>query len=134
MTPLYAVGQLVAVRADPSRQGSIIEILSPVGGAARYRVFHGSSQIVVYQEDQLNPLASPTAGEGLAALAAGGVLLDAPTFRARLTAARLKHPQIDNLYALQAARIQYVPFQFKPALRFLRADAPRMLIADEVGV
>ncbi|MHB8644184.1 MAG: SNF2-related protein [Thermomicrobiales bacterium] len=60
--------------------------------------------------------------------------MDTDIFRARLTAARLSRPQIDTLYALHAARIQYIPFQFKPLLRFLRADQPRLLIADEVGV
>src|SRR5439155_7286691 len=55
-------------------------------------------------------------------------------FRARLTAARLGHPLTDNIYALHAARIQFIPFQFKPLLRLLRSDQPRLLIADEVGV
>ncbi len=49
----------------------------------------------------------------------------------RLTAARLSHPEVDTLYA---ARVQHIPFQFKPLLRLLRADQPRLLIADEVGV
>ncbi|HVB64635.1 MAG TPA: SNF2-related protein, partial [Nitrolancea sp.] len=60
--------------------------------------------------------------------------LDADTFRARLTASRLNHPWIDQLYALHAARIRFVPFQLKPLLRFLHAEQPRLLIADEVGV
>ena len=61
-------------------------------------------------------------------------MIDSATFRARLTAARLNNPQIDHLYALHAARIRFVPFQLKPLLRFLHADQPRLLIADEVGV
>lgn len=60
--------------------------------------------------------------------------LTAREFRARLTAARLSHPLVDNLYALDAARIKFIPFQFKPLLRFLHAEQPRLLIADEVGV
>src|SRR5207249_4347655 len=32
------------------------------------------------------------------------------------------------------ARIQFIPFQFKPLLRLLRSDRPRLLIADDVGV
>ena len=31
-------------------------------------------------------------------------------------------------------RIRFIPFQFKPLLRLLRSDRPRLLIADEVGV
>ena len=39
-----------------------------------------------------------------------------------------------DLYAMRAARILHVPFQYKPLLRLLRADQPRLLIADDVGV
>lgn len=60
--------------------------------------------------------------------------LDAYEFLARLTACRLANPLTDNVYALHAARIKFIPFQFKPLLRLLRSDRPRLLIADEVGV
>ena len=43
-------------------------------------------------------------------------------FRARITSERLAHPDIDSLYAMRAARIMHVPFQYKPLLRLLRAD------------
>jgi len=39
-----------------------------------------------------------------------------------------------TLYSLNAARIDFVPYQFRPALKFIRSDRPRMLIADGVGV
>jgi superfamily II DNA or RNA helicase len=47
---------------------------------------------------------------------------------------RLDNPQVDHIYSLRSARIQFIPFQFKPLLRLLRADQPRLLIADDVGV
>ena len=47
---------------------------------------------------------------------------------------RLGYPQMDSIYSLHAARIKFIPFQFKPLLRFLRSDQHRLLIADEVGV
>ena len=46
----------------------------------------------------------------------------------------ISYSQEYNLTEQMAARIQYIPFQFKPLLKFLRADQPRLLIADEVGV
>jgi hypothetical protein len=111
-----------------------MEILPAVGGMARYRIFHGPSDVRDYYADQLEAATAPQPPSDFVAGIAVGRILDADVFRARLTAARLAHPQIDNLYALQAARIKYIPFQFKPLLRFLRADQPRLLIADEVGV
>lgn len=131
--PAYKVGQLVYLRADPTVQGSIIEVMPPVGGKTRYRVFHSIQEIREYNEDQI-ALAQTGTKTPWADMLRRGEWLDANTFKARLTAARLKHRQTDTLYALHAARIKYIPFQFKPLLRFLRADQPRLFIADEVGV
>jgi ERCC4-related helicase len=41
---------------------------------------------------------------------------------------------MSNLFSLNAARVDFIPYQFRPVLRFIRADRPRMLIADSVGV
>lgn len=130
----YAIGELVSLRADRARRGSVIAVLPAVHGIPRYRVFHSAALVREYLEDQLEPVEFTAVGDALATALAAGDWLDPATFRARLTAARLSHPLIDSLYALHAARIRYIPFQFKPLLRFLRADAPRLLIADEVGV
>lgn len=134
MNPRFSVGQVVCLKADPSRTGAITELLSGIGGSPRYRVFHTAVQIAEYYEDQIEIVPSiPTASSWADAITQNAPL-DVESFRARLTAARLSHPQVDNLYALQAARINFIPFQFKPLLKFLRADQPRLLIADEVGV
>jgi superfamily II DNA or RNA helicase len=134
MQPLFHLGQLVGLRADPSRTGPVIKILSPAGGRSRYLVFHSPTQTFEYHEDQIVDAGDTIKIPSLLETLKAGQWLDVENFRARLTAARLSHPQIDNLYALQSARIQFIPFQFKPLLRFLRADRPRLLIADEVGV
>lgn len=130
----YSVGDLVCLRADPSRQGSIIEILPTLGGKQRYRVFHSPAEIRDYFEDQIQQVDKPTAPEDLTQAVLEGSWVSDQEFRARLTASRLSHPLTDSLYALYAARIMHIPFQFKPLLKVLRADQPRLLIADEVGV
>ena len=38
------------------------------------------------------------------------------------------------MYSLNAARVDFIPYQFRPVLRFIRSDRPRLLIADGVGV
>jgi len=133
MEPQYRIGQLVFLRADPTRRGPIIEVLSPIGGHLRYRVFHSDGLTPDYYQDQLEPIEVSRAEDPISRLIRGDVLT-ANEFRARLSAIRLAHRLVDNLYALHAARIQFIPFQFKPLVRFLRADQPRLLIADEVGV
>lgn len=134
MQESFEIGQIVALNADPARSGPVIEVLPAVGGSQRYRVFHSPGNVRDYHAEQLHLAADPVPSDDLLEAVAGGRWLEDEVFRARLTAARLEHPQVDNLYALQAARIRYVPFQYKPLLRFLRADRPRLLVADEVGV
>ena len=127
------VGRIVSLRADPTRTGPVIAELPAVGGRRRFRVYHSAALIRDYSEDQLQ----------LQDLAAGGEWADRLLeqrfanpleFRARLTAMRLNNPQVDHIYSLRSARIQFIPFQFKPLLRLLRADRPRLLVADDVGV
>ncbi|MCZ7535050.1 MAG: SNF2-related protein [Acidimicrobiia bacterium] len=127
----FAIGQFVALRADPERRGPVIAIEASVAGQPRYKVFHRADSIITYFQEQLLAVDAP-ASEPVDALYGPG--LDPADFYARLTATRLRHPEIDGLYALHAARIQFVPFQFKPLMRLLRSDRPRILIADDVGV
>ena len=130
----FQIGQLVCLRADPVRQGSIIQVLPSVGGRPRFKVFHSAQEVREYYEEQLLRVASPPSVDRTTQAIRDGQWLPPDDFRAHLTAARLAHPLTDNLYALHAARIKFIPFQFKPLLRLLRSDRPRLLIADEVGV
>ncbi len=126
--PKFKVGDIVVLNADSSRKGSVIKILSPVQGQYRYRVFHSPEDTREYLENQIS----------LSPLFVNYIVSDRglrpEEFITRLNSLRLGSPQIDSLYALHAARIRFISFQFKPLLRFLRADQPRLLIADEVGV
>lgn len=47
---------------------------------------------------------------------------------------QIRSPSLSTLYSLNAARIDFVPYQFRPVLKFIRSDRPRLLIADSVGV
>lgn len=124
--PKFRVGDIVVLTVDPSRKGPVIEILPPVQGQHKYRVFHSPEDICEYLENQISLASQPTSQ-----IIQGG---DIKEFFSRLNSLRLSHPLIDSLYALHAARVKFIPFQFKPLLRFLRSEQPRLLIADEVGV
>ena len=60
--------------------------------------------------------------------------LSCEQFHAYLTALQIRHPSLSTLYSLNAARVDFIPYQFRPVLRFIRSDRPRLLIADGVGV
>ncbi len=131
---MFAVGQIVCLRADPSRQGPVIKVLTPAAGRARYRVFHSPDEQRDYEDTQLQCAEAASTTDRITQAIRDGEWLKPDEFRARLTAARLSHSLTDSLYALHAARIKFIPFQFKPLLRLMRSDRPRLLIADEVGV
>ena len=119
---MFNVGDLVALRSDPETPIPIISIV-PGGSETRYQVFQHSRQ-ATYYESQLQPLASR----------AEASLLNAEELRAFLTALHLLAPSTANLFSLRSGRVQFVPYQYRPVLRLMRADRPRLLIADEVGV
>ena len=60
--------------------------------------------------------------------------VDVNTFRSYLAAYQINNPSANDLYSLNSARIDFVPYQFRPALKLIHADEPRILIADSVGV
>lgn len=116
-------GSLVRLRADPAKSGAVTSVLNG-DKETRYQVFL-DGKVGTYYESQL------IAGEVTGATTAVVPLAE---FHARLTALQLLHPSISNLYSLHAARIEVIPYQFRPVLKFIRSDRPRLLIADSVGV
>lgn len=120
--PNFAIGATVALRSDPARIG-VITGITPSNRETRLSVFIDSRLETWY-------LSQVVAAD----LTPGAVHATLDEFSARLTALQLAEPSIANLYSLQAGRIDFIPYQFRPVLKFVRADRPRMLVADEVGV
>ena len=119
---LFKVGDLVGLRSDPDTVVPITGVI--VGGAeARYQVFQGNRQ-ATYYESQLRPIEA----------AQEPSLISADNLRAYLTSLHLISPSTANLYSLRSGRVHFVPYQYRPVVRLIRADRPRLLIADEVGV
>lgn len=51
-----------------------------------------------------------------------------------LTGVQLSAPSSSSLHSFNVGRIRYVPYQYRPVFKLIRADRPRLLVADEVGV
>ncbi len=114
--------QIVCLKSSPTKSGPILRVM-PGTPQNRYEVFIDGG-LQTFYADQLGPV------EQSADISA----IPLSEFRARLTAQFLQHPGIATLYSLHAARVDYVPYQFRPVVKFIRSDRPRLLIADEVGV
>lgn len=119
----FNLGQLVRPKSQPDKAGAVIAVNSS-GPEIQYTIllegklrYYFASQLVA-AEIELTTSEKMTADK----------------CRAMLTARYINHPGTSTLYSLNAARINFIPYQFRPVLRFIRADRPRILIADGVGV
>lgn len=122
----FAVGQLLCLRSNPANVFPVLEVLPGNAGAAetRYRVFENGVR-QVYYESQLQALEEPEDARKV---------LSAGEFSSLLSALQLSSPSAAALYSLNSGRVRFVPYQYRPVFKLIRADRPRLLVADEVGV
>lgn len=123
LPPTLAKGTIIVLKAQPSVTGVIVDHL-PGGAEERYRIFINGA-VATYYSSQLLPAAMPTSTR---------IEVTPDALHAALTALQLLHPSTSHLYSLFASRINFVPYQFRPVLKLIQAERPRLLIADEVGV
>jgi ATP-dependent helicase HepA len=122
-TPAFRMGDLVALRSNPATVVPILEVI-PGAGEHRYRVFQNNSK-ATYYESQLQP---PVVA------ASERRRVSAQDLQAHLTSVQILSPSTANLFSLRTGRVQFIPYQYRPVLKLIRSDRPRLLIADEVGV
>ena len=120
---LFEQGQVVVLKSDDSIKGAVISVMEG-SGEIRYQIFTNTLGIQVYYESQLQAEAVQNDLEKV----------DADRFHAGLTASLIRNPSISSLYSLNSAKIDFIPHQFRPVLKFIKSDRPRLLIADGVGV
>lgn len=123
VTSKFQKGDLVALRSNPEKVMPVIEVILG-SGECRYGVFQDSRQ-VTYYESQL---------QAASRVKDDRRMLTADEVRANLTSTQILSPSTTNLFSLRSGRIQFVPYQYRPVLKMIRSDRPRLLIADEVGV
>ena len=114
-------GALVRVKARPELTGVITKIDNS-SSEARLTVYHGRLT-QTYFASQIE-LVEANASEHLSA----------DDLKSRLTAAHVLHPSVSRLYSLNSGRIDYEPYQYRPVMKLINSDRPRLLIADDVGV
>lgn len=118
---MFKIGDIVLVKHDRSK-GAVIAI-DEHESTIQYRVLVNGI-IGSYFESQLEAVTISTSLE----------VYSAQEVNALLTARLLLNPNINSLYSLNTAKINFIPFQFRPVLKVIKSDCPRILIADGVGV
>lgn len=118
---LLIPGAMIRLKARPELTG-VITKADDSGSQMRLTVFHGGVT-QTYYESQVELVESKS-----------GEHLSADDMKARLTAAHVLHPSVSRLYSLNSGRIDYEPYQYRPVMKLINADRPRLLIADDVGV
>lgn len=114
----FKVGDVVSLVSDATIVGAIIEI-----EGNKYSVLINGETQTFY-------------GEQLQAIRVKRKRNTLPINRVKssLTAYQINNPGNSSLYSLNSARIDFVPYQFRPALKMIKADSPKLLVADDVGV
>ena len=116
------INSVVRVISNANTVGMVVGI-DQVGTTIRYKVFL-DGKIRDFFEGQII----------LEKISEGFIPTDISEIQRVLTAYQIRKPSSDSLYSLNAARIDFVPYQFRPALKFIKSETPRILIADGVGV
>lgn len=117
-----APGSIVRLVARPEISGAIVSV-DTVGGEIRYGVFHDgrSRQYFASQVELVVPaVAVPK--------------VTAAELHAGLTSTLLLDENSDYLHTRNAGRVDFEPYQYRPVLKLVQSDRPRILVADDVGV
>lgn len=131
---MLKIGDQVRSRVDSGRIGMVKALSQIHAGIQYYVVFWGGvvGSTTVAEVDLLPHLATGTPSEALIA----GVVLGYAEFQRSITFHRLSRefPLRNNIYAFNASRTKFFPFQFKPLIKLLDSGSGRLLICDEVGL
>ncbi|MGD9638744.1 MAG: helicase-related protein [Alphaproteobacteria bacterium] len=119
---LFRVGDVVCLRSDENSVFPIIEIID--GVEKRYKVFQNNT-IATYYESQLQSKNLPEIKSEI---------INKKELEAYLTSSQILSPSFKELFSLRMGRVNFVPYQYRPVMKLIRSDRPRILIADEVGV
>lgn len=119
----FELGQMVHLTSNPAMRGAVVSLI--VGKPENRFLVFMDGETHTYYASQLKA-EDRTEAEAR--------FLPCDEFHSYLTALQIRYPGLSMLYSLNAARVDFIPYQFRPVLRFIRSERPRLLVADGVGV
>ncbi len=118
---MFKIGDTIEVKYN-GKIGAIISV-EKYNNSSRYIALIDGKKVSLYPE-QIRP----------AILENEALKCTAKDINSLFTARLLLNPNINSLYSLNSSKIDYIPYQFRPVLKIIKSESPRILIADGVGV
>ncbi len=117
----FKVGQVICLKSDSSKKGAITSITDD----DVYSVFI-DGEIKTFYPSQLLDISEES--KSIIEFS------DYSDFHTYMSATEIREPNNSSLFSLNSGNITYIPYQYRPVLKFIKSDEPRILIADSVGV
>lgn len=111
------IGSLVSLISKPDRRGIVIDIKTNA-----YIVYINDNKESWYKEQTKLEMLNHSS------------IVSVQELLLKMTANQTMNPDTEYLYSLNSARIDFVPYQFRPAIKLINSDTNGILIADGVGV
>ena len=127
---LFAVGDHVRIKGDPSRSG-IAENVSERKGRVTVQInFSGSSRKIPAEQIEL----VPQIREDAVTLIKRGIVYPPNSLRKLISHVKLAGRLIDVFYSMENSNTKFFAHQFKPVIKMLNSPTNGLLVADEVGL
>ena len=129
----FSSGEWVVDRHNPSQPGQYTGDWRKAGPHIMLQLCYPGGGVRFRPLDCLEKMDSASVGTLKNRLRAGrfGKVRD---LQRLITYEKLKGTLHEIIYSMEAAQIDFYPYQFKPVLKFINSPTERLIIADEVGL
>ena len=118
----FTKGDMVYVVSDNSKIGSVTNVT--IGDTAtKYKVLINGA-IKEFYESQLEFFVEESSVD----------FIDLSLFNAKLSSQQILNPNTKSILGSNTGNVDFIPYQYRPVMKVIQSDRPRILIADEVGI
>jgi SNF2 family DNA or RNA helicase len=128
----FAPGDWLVDKHNPGQRGQYTGICSQAGPHIMVQLCYPGGSIKKRPLACLEPM--PKGEETIEGRLRSGHFGRLRDLQRLITYEKLKGVLHEVIYSMEAAQIDFYPYQFKPVLKFINSPTERLIIADEVGL